>query len=341
MDCTRYENCSDPKEIKIDLNDNELHTIALGCWGVYCDQGKYTIAKYKKGKIETSTVTRGQRSVAEALIAYTKKHRTTDMYLTGDNIYQLGIEGTEAKDVAEFVSKKVPGPGRDPINNFDMDIQIEKGFEKCFKKAEVDRFFLAIGNHDIETCKVLNTQINYKGWKLPSMYYNVFYTLPKFSINILVLDTNMFDDDPTHCDGNMYTEQQKESQKNWAIKLGKKGDWNIVIGHIPFLANGHKKDKHPVVRKDLLSIIDTIRPDIYICADEHNQQCIQYGKTLIVVSGSGGTQLDPIETSLLVPGTIHTDSTFGFVSYKIAKDQISIDFITHEGRTSFSHLIQK
>lgn len=347
MDCTVYENCLRNQQVDIDVkSQNSLQMVAVGCWGVYCNDGDYIVTKYKKGKVEPLKVVRGQKRVARALIDYVASNRVTDMYLAGDNVYQLGVSASNEIAVADMLKKKqelvrnLTGSEVDPLQNFNIELQISEGFEKCFAQAKVDRYFLAIGNHDIESCQILNTQYNYPGWIIPSLYYNVLYTLQNFKINVIILDTNMFEDEPVSCLQMPFTEQQINRQIEWALSVSRIGEWNIVIGHIPYLANGHKKDKHPVMRKKLADLIEKMQPQLYICADEHNQQFIQTEKTAIVVAGSGGTSLDNIAEKP-IEGTLYQNSDFGFVSYNITEDSLKIEFISVENKVLFSHVLRQ
>lgn len=348
IDCSIYENCLKNQQLVVDLSsENMLHMLAVGCWGVYCDGGEYIITKYKKKKLEISKIIRGQRQVAEALIRYSYENKVSDMYLSGDNVYQLGISTNNDVAVDNFIKEKralvekMTGLEIDLLHNFDIDLQLSRGFEKCFNRAKIERFFVAIGNHDIENCNVLNKQYNYKHpqWNMPSLYYNVVYQMKNFKINVIVLDTNMFEDEPTKCDQKPFSDDQIGEQIKWALSVAKKGDWNIVIGHIPYLANGHKKDKHPILRQNLSKLIHAMEPQLYICADEHNQQFIQTDKTAIVIAGSGGTALDDI-LDKPIPGTEYQNSIFGFVSYQILKDSLKLTFISSENNELFSKILK-
>lgn len=348
IDCTVYENCLQKKKVFIDLKpQNMLHMVAVGCWGVYCDGGEYIIAKYKKNKLEPLKIVRGQRQVAAALIKYSYDHEVTDMYLAGDNIYQIGISSADKEAVAEFLEAKhalvqnLTGQEVDPLKNFDIDLQLSRGFEMCFNRAKIDRFFTVVGNHDIENCNVLNKEYNYGSWNMPSLYYRVLYNMKDFTVNIIVLDTNMFEENPVTCTGVNFTDKQISDQINWALSGANKGDWNIVIGHTPYLANGHKKDKHPVIRKELGNLIKKIRPQLYICADEHNQQFIIQDNTAIVISGSGGTELDNIVEDNVLPGTLYQNKAFGFVSYQIDKNELKLSFISVENQVLFSQTLKR
>lgn len=347
IDCSIYENCLQNKKVSVDLKSSLLHMIAVGCWGVYCDGGEYIIAKYKKNTLEVNKIVRGQLQVASALIKYTYEHNVTDMYLAGDNIYQVGIFTSDEKAVADFLEAKqelvrnLTGEEVDPLKNFDIDLQLSRGFEMCFNRAKIDRFFTAVGNHDIESCHVLNKEYNYGKWNMPSLYYTVLYNMKDFTVNVIVLDTNMFEENPVTCTGSLFTKDQIANQIKWALSVANRGDWNIVIGHSPYLANGHKKNKHPVLRKDLGKLIGLMKPHLYICADEHNQQFIQTDKTAIVIAGSGGTDLDKIVDDYIVPGTLYQNSAFGFVSYQISKNELKLSFISVENQELFSHILKR
>lgn len=336
-DCTIYENCIQQKQIEIHLKQDIFHMIAVGCWGVYCHNGNYSIPKKKDNKISQKIVQRGQRNVSSALIQYTKTHKVTDMYLVGDNIYQDGIKIEEGTEITQEILEKITN------NPYNIEKQIEEGFENCFLKSNIDRFFLTIGNHDIESCHTLTTQHNYSKWNSPSLYYNVIYFLNNFKINIIVLDTNMFEDNPKRCDNQPFTKKQIQTQIDWALSVKNKGDWNIVIGHIPYLANGHKQEKHPIDRPILSKLINDICPQLYICADEHNQQFIQPEKsnTSIVIAGSGGTGLDKDIKTPLLKNTLYTNTDFGFVSYKIDKEHIEITFISDKNKENYKKIINK
>jgi hypothetical protein len=346
-DCSVYENCLKNQNIVIDLHQDDFHMIVVGCWGVYCNDGEYIIAKSKKNELKQSMVQRGQKQVSDALVEFTKRNKVTDIYLAGDNVYQLGIKASsEKKEVDEFLENKrrllqnATKQDLDPLKNIDMDLQISQGFENCFYKAITDRFFLAIGNHDIENCQVLNKQYNYSVWNLPALYYNVVYKLNDFKINIIVLDTNMFEDETVMCTQKPFSSEQKEAQKNWAMKIRNMGDWNIVIGHIPFVANGHKPEKHPILTRDLHDLVLSMKPQLYICADEHNQQYINYEGISIVIAGSGGTELDKTLEDK-IKGTLYLNSAYGFVSYRIDKKKLEIDFISTENKKLFSEVIYR
>ena len=118
----------------------------------------------------------------------------------------------------------------------------------------------------------------------------------RFYINLIFIDTNMYEG--KWCQG-LYPESAYSEQDKWLGQtLLYKSDvkvWNIVIGHIPFLSNPHKKDMNIRKVQQLYNLIQKYsnQIDLYMCADEHNQQYItQPGMPPQIISGSGGASLD-------------------------------------------------
>ena len=83
---------------------------------------------------------------------------------------------------------------------------------------------------------------------------------------------------------------------------------------------------------------DLLRPythwiDLYMCADEHNQQYLtpeDYPPE--VISGSGGTKLDTIIHTEGVAGLHMARPTFGFVSVNVDVGKLIINFHSVDGR---------
>lgn len=367
--CEIYQNCVNTKNIDINIGKSNLSFIAVGCWGVYCQSDNQTIFKYKKkdkgGKLIEENVIRGQKEVSESLIQYTNDYKISDMYLAGDNIYQIGFNLNDEKaknkkkeEIQDIIQKNEKDDDLKKLIKskiFDIDLQLSEGFNNCFKKAKIERFFVAIGNHDIENCDILNKQINSESWNFPSLYYNVIYHMQdnenNFDINIIVLDTNMFEEKAIKCNGENFSIEEIEYQKKWAQNIcNSKNRWNIIIGHIPYLANGHKQKKgtSKIQNNELSNFIKSLNPDLYICADEHNQQLIQDGNINIVIAGSGGTELDEILIDEnLKKQTLYASQTFGFVSFDVSFNEIKIKFISSDTdinkkyESKFTHVVKK
>ncbi len=170
--------------------------------------------------------------------------------------------------------------------------------------------------------------------------------MKNFRVNFIVLDTNMFGDKNTCNPDILYTDKMIKSQMNWVINCLRKVDakWNVIIGHIPYKANGHK-EKSPVefnlYLDKLFNKINNLyekekcpKVQIYFCADEHNQQFLHdKSKNLsLVVAGSGGTSLDyDIQTSKEYETlTKYINPVFGFVNFNFTKKYTNITYYKSE-----------
>ena len=398
-DCTDYDQC--PKE-KADLknfyiNNQEFNFLFVGCWGVYGKEGNYEEENWdedkktwKKPKIKTY----GQKSVVEAMKKFVEqKGRQQAVILAGDNVYSDGKIPINPKFRSDIESY-----GKHYAYN--MDKQLQEGFIDSMSTVPTDHFLIGIGNHDIETCETINKQLNYKenNWTMPGLSYKIMYENPEknFNVNLIFIDTNMYKKKwcfkvhggPSSSNEQKYLENQEYPQdaiKNQAKWLGKALDksrntWNIVIGHIPFICSSHKKAKEPkedkkgkepkkaklnVFNEELYDLILSQAEyiDLYMCADEHNQQYItdlvdeDTGPTYIhdyhgcrklppqVIAGSGGTVLDPefypVKDSELEKATKYHQSIFGFVSVKVNNENISVNFNDTQGKLTVKFDIDK
>lgn len=352
IDCTRYENCPKSASIQTSVPNDHLKFIFLGCWGVYCKGGENPLMKIKINKetntIKTKIVTveYGEEQVSNLMAEYSNQVGGVNaVILAGDNVY------TDYPTEEQTIELQMSIEKANEIKNglFNMPKQIEYGFETCFlNKIKTNDYLMGIGNHDIENCDVLNTQINYKGWTMPGLYYNYIYNTNTMSVNLVFIDTNIYDD--VYCTGN-FPENARREQNYWLQNVleSNQDKWNIVIGHIPFMCNSHKENIltriEPKLEEDIRSVAHLI--DVYMCADEHNQQYITIpGMPPQIISGSGGAVLDlNIQNSpeLQKPNiTQLARATFGFVGVDIYLERIDIKFYSIMGnQPAFFTIIKK
>ena len=326
FDCTNYESCPKWNSYNEQIYKKTFNYLFVGCWGVYCKYGINPVVKYKKDFIYDKG-TYGQKYVVDSMIKYTNENGQVDaVILAGDNVYS---------DIPDQERMRLIEEGTESIYNIERQISI--GFEKCMKYVNTKEFLLGIGNHDIENCHILNKQINYDGWRMPGIAYNILYKTDEMTINLIFIDTNMYEQ--KWCQG-MYPEYAISEQRAWLDKVlinnNNIGYWNIVIGHIPFIANPHKKiDDNDVVKPRMEKILYKLiqdyanKIDLYMCADEHNQQYITVpNMPPQVIAGSGGALLDEniYTNSYLNEYTQLYRSTFGFVSTEITSTSINLGF---------------
>jgi hypothetical protein len=271
INCENYYDCPKEKNMGvIYIDKNSLETIFVGCWGTYCKKGEVTTGKFKDGKWKKQEVIYGEGYVVDSMIEYSRNNDVEAVILAGDNVYSVPSDLVNDNEMV-LLKSGLKSP-------YDIEKQLSIGFENCMKNVQTNNFLIGIGNHDIENCDVLNTQLSYSGWNMPGLSYNVLYQTNSCSINLIFIDTNMYD--KSWCQG-VYPENAEQNQKDWLSKtLSYDYDWNIVIGHIPFLCNPHKKKGEKItarLEKGLYELIqeNSDKIDLYMCADEHNQQYIK------------------------------------------------------------------
>jgi hypothetical protein len=361
LDCTDYfDKTKCPKKLQIikkKTNSNILNVIMTGCWGVYCWDGEKTLVKYnppdtKNEKdpffIEEKDKIYGSKRVVNGIIKYTNKVNTACVFLAGDNVYGYNIP---KEKLIELVSKGTPPTKKmykldHTISSQDIDIQLQKGFLDCFNNVKVKDFYVAIGNHDVATCYDLNKQLEFatnpnNKYRLPGVYYNVIYQMKNYKVNFIVIDTNIFEEDPVSCSGKKYNQDDKtkmiNTQVNWVLNTLNRNNclWNIIIGHIPYKSNPHSQKKNKpnfILNTNLDYLFTQIKKlsqpkvQVYFCADEHNQQFL-YDKSnnmSLIIAGSGGTVLD----KKIIKGdywdgnevsTLFYSNNFGFVSFTFGR----------------------
>lgn len=250
--------------IQINIDHKDLSINMIGCWNSMC-------FSQSKG---FNTEMRSQGIVADIMEQYSRHNRVDSTILLGDNHYYNEGDGTNEAKITEK-------------DNIDAGLRC---FENIYNKdGKIEHTFFALfGNHDIVSQKMIEEQIKFsssKRWIMPQLFYNVIYTLSdETRINILFIDTNMFDDGYVtekknkreKLLDNAAKEKYKQKQIEWINKtlLESTCNVNIVCGHIPVFAYGHKTTKPNINNMELNELLLRHRNKInmYMCADEHNFQ---------------------------------------------------------------------
>ena len=360
VNCNKYSNC--PKHLDLipkKIRNNELKLIFVGCWGVYCKDGINMLYKPPKNKDKSkdkvkdkdkskdkskdkvkdkvkdkskdkdnyTEVVYGGKTASDLMIEYSKRYNIDAVVLAGDNVYSDPY-------YYEKYEKKFTKFDKNQL--YLINKQLKEGYINCYKNIITDMFLIGIGNHDIETCDILNKQFNFVDdkWKLPALsYVQKFILDDETKINMIFIDTNMYDEDASFCDNQLYSEDDRVKQNKWlkSILRKEKDSWNIVVGHIPFVYNIRKKDSdkngNAMLKYMLKEHEDYI--DLYMCADEHNQQYILDPEIDIpeVISGTGGAILDDKFIGEETEGTLLKRAGFGFVGMSIDTDAIKLEFV--------------
>lgn len=310
------------------------------------------LQEYLHSLYQVETNTYGEKSVADALAQYSQTHHLDAIVLAGDNVYEmLQVQKQDRERWAlEQLKKYLQNPKGFPSPGEFYRIQeaLEKGFDQCFQNVRADRFLVAIGNHDVTDCSILNTELSHdKRFFFPAPYYDVVYG--DFA-HLVMIDTNMYsfkwkeEEDgkrkqkfQKHCDQTAYSDKAREAQANWVLNRIKQvqARWTILIGHIPLLAQGHKK-KTPLIDSVVLDqyIFKPIeeaklRVQFYFAADEHNQQFLYSAKRHLsmIVAGSGGAKLDDIyQKGGILPEYKFGESKHGFSTLSLTSEVAMVSF---------------
>ena len=342
FNCDNYDDCPKEFEGEETIDKDVLNLLFVGCWGVYCRDDI-------QDDLDLESEYR-QKIVSDAMAAYSKQNEIDVVILGGDNVYQSNDESIKKDD---------PKPLK-----YDIDSQLLYGFIGCMRDIRTNRFLIGVGNHDLETCSIIETQIKYteNNWTLPALSYSVLYQMRTFYINMIFIDTNIYKQKWCRTDPRqkqqLYPEEAKSAQAKWLKKQLQEGKnknaWNIVIGHDPFYTRSHKNNPDVLLRDTPREFAQLIKENadsihLYMCADEHNQQ---YVRDLIatdhevfhndsrfddgdgiklppqIIAGSGGTKLDRFisQETELVKATKFYQAAFGFVSMSIEKHYIYFKF---------------
>jgi hypothetical protein len=259
-----------------------LDVILLGCWNSGCTD-KLNISHTKSIH---------QRLLVNLLRIYDSQRSGNRVKMfAGDNVYD--------------------------VDGMTMEQVVTEGF-RCFGDSEPT--LLALGNHDVsaETLKfqlnksymetnIIDNNVSFGNWILPSAYYAVRYVLTNGTKLIYIfIDTNLligeYGGDVT---------LPADSKENMLIWLNKTLDENntyvpIIIGHHPIFGFGHKDKRGIIVQLELSSLYKIMvdhRAKVYICADEHNLQHIYDLKNdihMLICGSSPGSGGDETYTPKLI-----------------------------------------
>ena len=316
-DCSDYSSERCPRGVVTPFTTTEhreIDLIFVGCWGTYCSDETQIFGK--QGGRES--VTYGSKTVARALEEATTDHSVDAVVLAGDNVYTMPCDmfremhDPNLDDDQLFVEYKRNFPHARA-----MQFQMQHGFQDCFANVQASEFIIGIGNHDVINCDLLHEQLNYRPfrpylnapkWNLPALYYEKFIHCDECSVQLLVIDTNLYDSKRPTCSGNtasLFVAELREAQLTWvlerlAARPTDRKTWTVVVGHIPMQCIYHKRpnEQPPDASGRTLSVesdyqdqfarqriesslrgdimrMHAVHPiDLYVCADEHNMQLI-------------------------------------------------------------------
>ncbi len=263
----------------------------------------------------------GQLDVANAVAAKCAVDGCDFVQLTGDNIYDSGVDST-------------------------ADPQWQTKFEVPYAGVDLP-FWVVLGNHDYggggagyEFGKGQN-EIDYTNvstkWKLPSAYWHRLVE----HVEMVGLDTNMA----------MYNQadDQAADVPTWLSQTT--ATWKIAFGHHPYRSNGPhgnagEYDGLPFVPitngagvKSLVEDVVCGQVDVYICGHDHSMQWLQdtCSGTELIVTGAGASTTN-LEGSN--PSYFESDA-LGFLYVRIENNSFTGEFIDTAGNVLYTRTITK
>lgn len=277
-----------------------------------------------------------------------------DMVLSaGDNIYNTGIDSVD-------------------------DPHIMSNFEKPFAPVELP-FYMVLGNHDtggiggdgglhvrgdiqIEYSRS-KEKISYR-WQMPARYYRLPVPVeqPQYQplIDIYALDTNVLAS-PYDTVARYKLPRMVKQMGAWleSEKRHSKAQWQLALGHHPYLSNGKHGNAGDYRRLEEVSdsgIIDRIRGKFvkrflgqHVCNDmslwisghEHNLQDLKAtegcGKTEFIVSGAGGSA-NAFDDANRNPVHWQQDNQLGFFHIEIVAQHLTLRAYTVDKQSGVATL---
>lgn len=337
----------------ISISNQELSFNFIGCWNSMChvaSRGDH------KGLM-------GQPYISLLMKEFNQTLNPQFTILLGDNIYDTKIKKGDSKDNIYI----------DPNNNFNYGIA-------CFDLPHTHKLFALLGNHDVDKIDLLKYELNKttfdnqiisSQWILPTNYYNFIVDMDSYKINFIQLDTNMFvKEEYSNIVDNDTINDLAIRQLQWLTKILEINNdkINIISGHHPIFAIGHKEKNPLITNHDMLQIYKILlehNVKFYICADEHNFQYLYDANNdfhFLVVGGvprSGGDitySLDAYQHKDFSNKNIHFEFKDGnetydisseliiqsptYVNFKITNNKIKFNVITLNNIQPFNKIFQ-
>ena len=282
-----------------------IHFVAVGDWG-------------RNGENYQKEVAAGMGKAAHDLSA-------DFIVATGDNFYPSGVQSTQ-------------------------DYHWISSFETIYTAQSLyEEWYPVLGNHDYGSnpdAQIAYSQISSR-WKMPSRYYAKNFTLKDTNASVLML---FIDTDPiekemrvTPYDGVKYVQGAVAKQKQWIEEqlAQSKAQWKIVVGHHPIYTGGWRKGSKDVLnmKQFLEPIFEKYGVNLYLSGHEHHLEYTKPAtKTHHVISGAG-SEARPSEIN--ANGGVFAESTQGFITFSINKNEIFMQFINYKDEIIFSHSIRK
>lgn len=266
-----------------------------------------------------------QLQVAKQMGKWASENPNNFIISTGDNFYPSGV-------VSEH----------DPLWHY--------SFENVYTDFALQwDWYPILGNHDYKSdpdAQVRYTKVS-RRWKMPARYYSKTFKL-KGGEKVLMafIDTNpMIPEFYANAEyGPHVAGQQPEKQLAWLSQLLETTEarWKIVIGHHPVCTAGPRTKNYDTlaVQKVLQPILEQHKVDVYLSGHEHSMQHLEpkKGGFQQFISGAG-SEVTPVKQNLDFNKFVAAE--YGFMYFSINKNQFQSKIINHEGKVTYSTILNK
>ncbi|MBK6940931.1 MAG: metallophosphoesterase [Planctomycetes bacterium] len=257
---------------------------------------------------DSGTAGRGQRRVAEAMLAKAQVDGLDLVLMLGDNFYPNGVASVD-------------------------DPQWESKIVKPYERLNAP-IYPCLGNHDHKgnpDAQVERSKLDPK-WRMGGRQYTFERVLADGTrIQFFALDT-----DPISKGVEVVTPQLE-----WldAQLRASTAHWKVAFGHHPIHSRGRGDNKR--MRRDIEPILVKHDVDMYLCGHDHSLQVLKprNGVNYIISGGGGGTD-NPHKVDW-TEDTLFAATLGGFVWLRFTRNDVVVEIVRTDHQTQFGTVFAK
>lgn len=257
---------------------------------------------------DSGTGGRGQRRVAEAMLAKAQVDGLDLVLMLGDNFY---TDGVASVDDAQWQSKIVA-----PYQPLNVPI------------------YPCLGNHDHKgnpDAQIERSKLDPQ-WRMSGRQYTFERVLEDGTrIQFFALDT-----DPISKGVEIVTPQLE-----WldAQLQASTAHWKIAFGHHPILSVGRGDNKR--MKRDIEPILVKHKVDMYLCGHDHSLQILKPKDGVHYIISGGGAGTDNPHDVDWTEDTLFAATRGGFVWLRFSRNDVVVEVVRPDHQTQFGTVFTK